>query len=92
MTKSEFISNVAKKAELTNKDTSKCVSAVFDTIRDILVAGDSISIKGFGSFVLRHHAARKGRNPQTGEPITIPESNAPAFVVSKVLKAAVNKK
>ena len=90
MTKAELITNVANGADVTKKEASAVVEAVFETIEEILVSGDKIQIPGFGVFETKERAARVGRNPQTGAAIDIPASTVPVFKASKVLKDAVN--
>lgn len=91
MTKAELIANVAKKAELTQKDTEAAVNAFFSTIQESLAAGENVQVIGFGTFEVRERAARVGRNPQTGEEIQIAAAKVPAFKPGKALKDAVNK-
>ena len=91
MTKAELIANVAKKAELTQKDTEAAVNAFFSTVQESLAAGENVQVIGFGTFEVRERAARVGRNPQTGEEIQIAAAKVPAFKPGKALKAAVNK-
>ena len=91
MTKAELIANVAKKAELTQKDTEAAVNAFFSTVQESLAAGENVQIIGFGTFEVRERAARVGRNPQTGEEIQIAAAKVPAFKPGKALKDAVNK-
>jgi len=90
MNKTDLINHVAEKAELTKKDATQAVDAVFDTILNALKSGDTVQLIGFGSFEVRDRAARVGRNPQTGEEIEIPASKVPAFKPGKALKEAVN--
>lgn len=89
MNKTDLIYKVAEQAELTKKDATQVVDAVFDTILNALKAGDSVQLLGFGSFEVRERAARTGRNPQTGEEIEIAASKVPAFKAGKQLKEAV---
>ncbi|WP_214484517.1 HU family DNA-binding protein [Bacillus sp. SM2101] len=89
MNKTEFINAVAEKAELSKKDASKVLEAVTNSISETLKDGDKVSLLGFGTFEVRERAARKGRNPQTGEEIVIAASKAPAFKPGKELKDAV---
>lgn len=89
MNKTELIEAVANATELTKKDASKAVDAVFDTILNALKNGEKVQLIGFGNFEVRDRAARKGRNPQTGEEIEIPASKVPAFKPGKALKEAV---
>ena len=80
MNKSELVASVAEVAELTKKDAEKAVNAVFASVQKALVEDDKV----------RTRAARKGRNPQTGETIEIPASKNPVFKAGKALKEAVN--
>lgn len=76
-------------AELTKKDATKAVDAIFETISEALKEGDKVQIIGFGNFEVRERSARKGRNPQTGEEIEIAASKVPAFKPGKALKDVV---
>ncbi|MCA1064477.1 HU family DNA-binding protein (plasmid) [Rossellomorea sp. AcN35-11] len=89
MNKTELINSVSVQAELTKKDATKAVDAVFDTIQASLVKGDKVQLIGFGNFEVRERAGRKGRNPQTGEEIEISASKVPAFKPGKQLKEAI---
>ncbi len=89
MNKTELITKVAEKSELTKKDATKAVDAVFASITETLQGGDKVQIIGFGNFEVRERAARKGRNPQTGEEIQIPASKVPAFKPGKGLKDGI---
>ncbi len=91
MNKTELISAVAESSELSKKDAGKAVDAVFETVMDTLGEGERVQIIGFGTFEVRDRAARKGRNPQTGEEIQIPASKVPAFKAGKALRDAVRK-
>ena len=87
--KAQLIDNVVEKTELSKKDATAAVDAVFETIRETLSEGEKVQIIGFGNFEVRDRAARKGRNPQTGEEIQIPATKVPAFKAGKALKDAV---
>ncbi|GEK90947.1 HU family DNA-binding protein [Alkalibacterium kapii] len=87
--KAELIEKVASSADLSKKDATAAVEAVFDSIKDTLADGEKVQIIGFGNFEVRDRAARKGRNPQTGEEIQIPATKVPAFKAGKALKDAV---
>ncbi|MCC5889125.1 MAG: HU family DNA-binding protein [Alkalibacterium sp.] len=87
--KAELIEKVAASADLTKKDATAAVEAVFETIKETLAEGEKVQVIGFGNFEVRDRAARKGRNPQTGEEIQIPASKVPAFKAGKALKDAV---
>lgn len=91
MNKSELISKVAETSDLSKKDATKAVDAVFEAISDALEAGDKVQLVGFGNFEVRERSARKGRNPQTGEEIEISASKIPAFKPGKTLRDIVTK-
>lgn len=92
MNKKELIKSVAKKSGLKQRDTENVIDALFDTITSELGKGNTIKCVGFGSFMVRKRAERKGRNPQTGETITIAKSKYPAFKPGKVMVNAVKGK
>lgn len=89
MTKKELIEKVAKKASLTKRAADDAVEATFGMIGDCLVRGEKVVISGFGTFLIRSRAARRGRNPQTGEAIQIPRKKTPGFTAGKTLKRQV---
>lgn len=89
MNKSDLISQVAEKTDLTKKDAEKAVTAVFASIEEALARGDKVQLVGFGTFEIRERAARKGRNPQTGEEIEIAATRVPVFKAGKALRDAV---
>ena len=89
--KAELVDRVAKKTQLSKKDVSATVEALFETIQEALKAGEKVQVIGFGNFEVRERAARKGRNPQTGKEIKIKASKVPAFKAGKALKDAVKK-
>ena len=90
MTRAELIVSVADKAKLDRKSAEKAVAATFETIKQALIEGDKVQVLGFGTFENRTRAARKGRNPRTGEEIEIKASSLPSFKAGKSLKEAVN--
>lgn len=90
MNKTELIETVIEKAEISKKDATKAVEAIFDSISETLKKGDKVQLIGFGNFEVRERAARKGRHPQTGKEIDIPASKVPAFKPGKQLKDMVN--
>jgi len=90
MNKAELISTVAEKAELTKKDAEKAVGALLAAIEETLAKGDKVQLVGFGTFEIRERAARKGRNPQTGEEINIEAARVPVFKAGKALRDAVS--
>lgn len=89
--KAELVSEVAAKTDLTKKEVAAAVDAIFNSIQEDLAKGEKVQLIGFGTFEVRHRAARKGRNPQTGAEITIPASKSPSFKPGKNFKEAVNK-
>jgi DNA-binding protein HU-beta len=89
LNKTDLVSKVAAKANVTKKEAESVTSAVFESIQDALADGEQVSLIGFGTFGVTLRKERTGRNPQTGEEITIPAGKAPAFKAGKVLKAAV---
>lgn len=89
MNKTDLINAVSDKADLTKKEAGAAVDAVFDSIQESLQNGEKVQLIGFGNFEVRERAARKGRNPQSGEEIEIAASKVPAFKAGKALKDAV---
>ncbi|MCO6441801.1 MAG: HU family DNA-binding protein [Nitrococcus mobilis] len=90
MNKSELIEVVAQSADLSKAAASRAVDAFVASVTDALKEGDQVTLVGFGTFAVRERAARTGRNPRTGESITIPASKTPGFKAGKALKDAVN--
>ena len=91
MNKNELVEAIALSKEITKTDVDKVVTSLTEVITDELEKGDSVSLKGFGTFEVRSRSERTGRNPRTGETLVIPASKVPAFKVSSALKKAVNK-
>ncbi|NMB83984.1 HU family DNA-binding protein [Candidatus Roizmanbacteria bacterium] len=89
MTKAGLIAQVAKKAGLTAKAAKDAVNVIFSTMTDSLKRGEKVVVTGFGTFMVRKRAARKGRNPQTGAEIQIPATKTPGFTAGKTLKRIV---
>lgn len=89
MNKTELIAAMAEKAEISKKDAEKALTAFTNVVADTLVDGDKVAITGFGTFEVVERAERQGRNPATGEAITITASKSPKFKASKALKDAV---
>lgn len=90
MNKQELVTAMAERAELTKKDTESALKAFLDTVTEELVKGEKVQLTGFGTFEVTNRAERQGRNPSTGEVITIAASKAPKFKAGKSLKDAVN--
>lgn len=90
MNKQEFVSAMAEKTEMTKKNAAEVVDAIIAVITETLASGEEISLSGFGKFKITERAARKGRNPQTGEEIDIEAKSTPKFSPSKAFKEAIN--
>lgn len=91
MNKSELIDAVAKDLGLTKKDSEAALKAIIENIAKALEKNDDVQLIGFGTFSIGERAARTGRNPKTGETITIKASKSPKFKPGKALKDRVNK-
>ena len=89
MTKSEFVDQVADKADLSKGDAGEAVDAVLEVIEETLKRGGEVSFTGFGKFSVAERGARQGVNPQTGEKIQIAASKVPRFSAGSALKKAV---
>ena len=89
MNKGELIDTIVEKAGVSKKDADAVFSAALDTIVEAVTEGDKVTLIGFGSFEKRERKEREGRNPKTGETMTIPATSVPAFSASKVFKGTV---
>ena len=87
MKKSDLAGRVADRIGLSQSASGNAVEAVFEAVGEALANGEEVRIAGFGTFGRRNRPARTGRNPQTGESLSIPASTAPAFKAGKALKA-----
>lgn len=91
MTKADIVESVYEKVGgYSKKEAAEIVEAVFDQIKKTLEAGEKIKLSGFGNFVVRDKNERVGRNPQTGDEITISARRVLTFKPSQVLKSALN--
>ncbi|MCA8889176.1 MAG: HU family DNA-binding protein [Parvularculaceae bacterium] len=90
MNKNEFVDRVADLAGMSKAESTRAVDAVFDAITSALKRGDDVRLVGFGTFSASQRKQREGRNPRTGETITIPASIHPKFTAGKGLKDALN--
>ncbi len=90
MTKADLVDLIYERVGSSKKEACEVVEAVFAIIRHSLSHGDKVKISGFGTFLVNRKKARRGRNPQTGEPITIDPRRVLSFKPSQVLKARVN--
>ncbi len=90
MNKSELIDAIATQADLSKADAGRALDATIQAITGALKEGDSVALVGFGTFSVKQRAEREGRNPKTGEAITIPAATVPGFKAGKALRDAVN--
>ncbi|MFD0587802.1 HU family DNA-binding protein [Paenibacillus sp. GCM10027627] len=90
MNKNDLVNTVSEQSGISKKDSEKVVETVFEVIAQTLASGENVKLVGFGNFEVRERAARKGRNPQSGEEIDIAETKVPAFKASKQLKKLVS--
>ena len=90
MNKSELIDAIASGADVSKASAGRTLDSAIGAIMGALKSGDSVSLVGFGTFSVKHRAARSGRNPQTGAEIQIAAANVPSFKAGKALKDSVN--
>jgi DNA-binding protein HU-beta len=88
--KAELIDHVAAAADISKAAATRAVEAFLEGITATLKKGDSVTLVGFGTFAVSERGERTGRNPQTGEPMTIRASKSPKFKAGKALKDALN--
>lgn len=91
MTKTELIEKIAEKHNVPKSKAEIIVNSIFDSISTTLESDGRVEVRGFGSFVNRDYAPRKGRNPKTGEIIEVPAKKLPFFKTGKELKADLQK-
>ena len=89
MTKAELVDMVAARLQLTKRQTDTIVDLFLQCITEALQAGDTVELRGFGSFRLRSRQARVGRNPKTGAVVQIPAKQVPLFTAGNALRALV---
>ncbi len=90
MNKSELTETLAQKQKLTNSEAAKIINTLLNSMSEALGNGENVEIRGFGSFSVREYDSYTGRNPKTGEKITVKPKKLPYFKVGKELRAAVN--
>jgi integration host factor subunit alpha len=90
MTKTDIVEKVCEGRGISKSEAAEAVDAVFELMKGTLESGDDLKISGFGSFTVRKKSARRGRNPQTGEDITIANRNVVTFKLSTTLKQEIN--
>ncbi|MBI5186973.1 MAG: integration host factor subunit beta [Nitrospinae bacterium] len=91
MTKAELVDKVSQKIDLNRKETEVIVNSFFDCITQALSDGKKVELRGFGGFRVKKRKPRTGRNPKSGEKVTVPEKNVPFFKAGKELRNLVNK-
>lgn len=89
MNKEMMVEKIADEAGINKAQASRALKTVFDSITETLKSGEKVTLTGFGTFLISERKEREGRNPQTGETITIPGGNVPRFKAGKALKDAV---
>ncbi len=89
MTKADMVENIAGRTGLTKTDTAMVVEGVIETLKNAMISGETVEIRGFGTFKIKKRAARRARNPRTGEPVDIPAKFVPTFKPSRELKDSV---
>ena len=90
MNKTELVAAMAEKTELSKKDAEKALKAFTDVVAEELKKGEKVELVGFGTFEVAEREAREGRNPRTGETMTIAASKSPKFKAGKALKDSLN--
>jgi len=91
MIKADLITSIAKKLDVSKQEAESGVNLFFDTIKEAILKGEEIEIRGFGSFRFRNRTSRSGRNPRTGKPVKVPPKKVLYFKPSKLLKELINK-
>ena len=89
MTKAELIDKIASDTGLSKADASRALDSTLNSVRSALKKGQKVTLVGFGTFAVVKRKSRKGRNPRTGQAITIPAAKIPKFTAGKALKDAV---
>jgi integration host factor subunit beta len=91
MIKADLINKISNRMEIPKHEAEEGVNLFFQTIKDAILQGEEIEIRGFGSFRFRRRTSRSGRNPRTGEPVRVPPKKVLYFKPSKLLKELINK-
>jgi DNA-binding protein HU-beta len=89
MNKADLITRIAKDVALTKQQSEKVVDVLVHSVQDALGKGESVTLVGFGTFSVMSRASRKGRNPRTGQELSIPARKMPKFTAGKALRTAV---
>jgi integration host factor subunit beta len=91
MIKADLINRISRQMDIPKQEAEEGVNLFFQTIKDAILKGEEIEIRGFGSFRFRKRTSRSGRNPRTGEPVKVPPKKVLYFKPSKLLKELINK-
>lgn len=91
MIKADLINKIAREMDMPKQEVEEGVNLFFQTIKDAILKGEEIEIRGFGSFRFRKRTSRAGRNPRTGEPVKVPPKKVLYFKPSKLLKELINR-
>lgn len=91
MIKADLISRISQELNIPKQEAEEGVNLFFETIREAILKGEEIEIRGFGSFRFRNRTSRSGRNPRTGEPVEVPPKKVLYFKPSKLLKEMINR-
>ena len=91
MNKSELIEALSQDIDIPHREAAAITNTIIETMTEALAEGDSIEIRGFGSFVIKNYSSYEGRNPKTGEKIQVKPKKLPFFKVGKDLREQVNK-
>ncbi|MBW4658287.1 MAG: HU family DNA-binding protein [Drouetiella hepatica Uher 2000/2452] len=89
MNKGELVDKIAENADVTKKQADAILTAILDSVMEAVATEDKVTLVGFGSFESRKRQAKEGRNPRTGETMTIPETTVPVFSAGKLFKDKV---
>jgi DNA-binding protein HU-beta len=89
MTKADLVTRIAKGADLTRRQSERVLDVLVHSVQEALCQGDAVILMGLGTFAVQSRAARKGRNPRTGQEIWIPAKKAPTFRAGKGLREAI---
>lgn len=90
MTRSDLIARIAQRRGLFQRDVERVVSAVFEEVTEALANGDRVELRGFGAFSVKQRDARTGRNPRTGESVSVDAKSVPFFKTGKQLRERLN--
>jgi len=90
MNKQQLVDRIAAQADISKAAADRVISAFTDAVKEELKSGGSLTLVGFGTFSVNQRSSRLGRNPKTGEPITIAAANVPTFKPGSALKSSVN--